>query len=208
LDIGANVGYYSVYCSPLVRRVVSFEPDPRNHDALEDHASRIKNISVCKMALGLTAGDGSLSMGEDSSVSRLTDDLQADNSMLRVSVSTIDQFCAQDGNLHPTGIKLDTEGTELDILRGGMMTIQRTQPLILAELQLGPGENVNELVAFQKFAESIEYRIFAYVQDRPGCIQRGSYRLVASNRLGADFTKMIFLTPKRLWESFEKEAND
>src|SRR5262245_9278759 len=51
LDIGANIGYYSNYFSPLVRRVYSFEPDPRNLPALRRNAGLCGNIEVVEKAV-------------------------------------------------------------------------------------------------------------------------------------------------------------
>ena len=209
LDIGANVGYYSMYCAPLVRRVVSFDPDPRNHVALEENRLRANNISIQKMALGGTPGDGILEMQADSAVSRLAEGSQALGTTLRVAVSTIDAFLAEDKTLNLGAIKLDTEGTELEILRGGQSAIAQWQPLILAELQRNPGEGEKQALEFQEFSAAMGYRLFAYVPIHSGVFHTESFYLVAldSTTFKRNSTKMIFLVPPRLQCEFEAETN-
>src|SRR5579875_3397799 len=50
LDIGAHVGYYSAYLSPLVRCCYAFEPDPRNLAALRANAALAGNIKIIEQA--------------------------------------------------------------------------------------------------------------------------------------------------------------
>ena len=207
-DIGANVGYYSMYCAPLVRRVVCFEPDPRNHEALAENARHSPNISIKKVALGRSVGEGRLDMQNDSSVSCLSEDSLKKETMLRVTVSTIDAFLTEDKSLDLGAIKLDTEGTELDILCGGRRAIAQCQPLILVELQRNPGEGEKQFLELREFSDTMEYRLFAYVPTHPGFLRAGFFRLMPldSTIFQRNSTKMIFLVPARLREKFGQEA--
>ncbi len=206
IDVGANVGYYSVFGAPVVRQVFSFEPDPRNHPSLEANAALASNILVQKLALSSEAGELLLDVSQDSSLSKFTATSSAAGPRtVAVQATTLDLFAGEKTDLKVTGIKLDTEGHELAILRGGVNTIRRDQPLILTELQRPAGEGAADFQELRAFADALNYRPFAFVPVTPGLIKPAQYRLteLSSEQVFASHpTKMIFLVPKRLHTAF------
>lgn len=206
LDVGANIGYYSLYGAPVVRRVFSFEPDPRNHPALEVNAAQVANVLMQKVALSSQGGTVILDLGDESSVSKVTEETQlVDGKTITVEATTLDAFARLQGDLRVTGIKLDTEGHELPILQSGVETIRRDQPLILTELMRWPGEGNEAFRKLAEFATSISYQPFAFVPVTRGFFRAGQFRLVDLTFTGvfsSNPTKMIFLVPERLTAAF------
>ncbi len=213
IDVGANIGYYSVYAAPIVRQVFSFEPDPRNHTGLEVNAALSNNIAVQKSALSSEACEVLLDVSRNTCVSKVISASEAAAAtVLKLRATTLDAFANENPKLRATGIKLDTEGHELAILRGGLKMIQRDQPLILTELMRWPAQGgepaYRELSAF---AESLSYQLFAFVPCARGFLLPGRYRFIALGSealFSANATKMIFAVPARLCPAFEKKTRE
>jgi FkbM family methyltransferase len=212
IDVGANIGYYSVYVAPVVRRVFSFDPDPRNHAPLAASSRESSNIIVQERALSSSSGEMKLELGDESSVSRLaTNQDRSDGKTIKVPVTSLDEFVRSQGDMRVTGIKLDTEGHELPILQGGIEMIRRDQPLILTELMRWPGHGDEAFRELVEFAEALAYHHFAFVPQPLGWVRAGRFRLVAlddGKTFSTNATKMIFLVPERLHSKFVRELSE
>ncbi|MEL6166745.1 MAG: FkbM family methyltransferase [Cyanobacteria bacterium J06628_3] len=57
LDIGANIGYYSLLVSPYCHSVYAFEPDLRSIAALKNNAEKVDNIKVIQEAVYSQVGE-------------------------------------------------------------------------------------------------------------------------------------------------------
>jgi FkbM family methyltransferase len=129
-DIGAHVGYYTLLFSALVGSqgtVVAFEPSPENAFYLREHVrvNRLAQVQVVEAAVGETEGTARFAAGTGSATGRVSDSGQ-----LTVSVVALDAFIAR-SNLHPKYLKIDAEGAEADVLRGGRGFIGNHRPLIM-----------------------------------------------------------------------------
>lgn len=143
LDIGANVGVYSMLCARWAGpggRVFAFEPAPaaltllREHLALNGLAERVE---VVAQAVSDKAGEAVFYVhdfsGENSLNAGFAERVGAAAGTVRVPVTTVDEFC-QTRNIAPTLIKIDVEGYELQVLRGARETLKRHQPALLVEM--------------------------------------------------------------------------
>lgn len=147
IDVGGFDGGTSVYFTHQFGRVKVFcvEPNGRMLPFLKDVESRHENISVKRLALGRVSGEALLHVTSNNLSSSLNE-LNAEEiartpggfqAMLKeeeempVRVSTLDdEFGDCPGVLL---IKLDTQGTELEILKGGAEVLKRTK-FILTEM--------------------------------------------------------------------------
>jgi len=125
-DIGANVGYYTVLASKLVGkkgRVYAFEPDPRNLELLKRNLmiNQCTNVDVIPFVVGESVGSTylrqDLSNPGESSVSE-----NGRNSIFVNSIS-IDTFVNQKKIKRIDVIKVDVEGAEVDVIKGGRETL-------------------------------------------------------------------------------------
>lgn len=129
IDAGANIGYYSLYLSPRVRRVFAFEPDPRCFAALSANAAAGGNIVHIPKALSSRSGSARLDVSADAAVSALSDD-----GGMAVETITVDDFVASLSSPDIGAIKIDVEGHDLEVLQGARQTLTQYQPLVLAEI--------------------------------------------------------------------------
>jgi FkbM family methyltransferase len=185
-DVGANVGYYSVYISPKVARCYAFEPSLRTGKVLACVTAGFSNITHIAKAVSSKSGRATFYEEPDMEVSGL----RARSSVataVEVEVITLDEF----SELTPgkvDAIKIDVEGFDFEVLLGAKQLLHRDQPLVLTEAKMDRD--------LADFAKACGYRIFANIW------ADGRSRTVELSQPGAD-TKMVFLVPLRLYNAFE-----
>ena len=147
VDVGGANGGTSVYFANAFpgHQVYCIEPNARMLPYLKVVAAKHKSVIVKPLALGsavkeatlhVTANDLSSSLNELNldELEQTDAEFQAkltEEQQIRVRVSTLDEeFKDSPGVLL---IKLDTQGTEIEILRGGVETLKKTR-FILAEM--------------------------------------------------------------------------
>lgn len=145
-DIGANIGLYSWSCAQARPdfRVVSFEPDTKNLECLR-RTSAAWNLSthdIVPCAVADTVGRTTFFTDE---VSRATGTLEPASAAfnathygavprgVQVETVTIDHLLEQ-GWTPPLIIKIDVEGAEVRVLRGGRRLLSERRPILLLEI--------------------------------------------------------------------------
>lgn len=140
LDVGANLGLYTVLLSRLVGtsgRVIAFEPDPHHFALLLKNCAlnACANVEAHNLALGsdkkrlllhkeiLNSGNNFLGAGSRHS-----------RSELEVDVVSIDGFLPA---LRPDLVKIDVQGWEVEVLRG-MRRMLTNAPHIALYLEFWP----------------------------------------------------------------------
>lgn len=141
-DIGANVGVFALVAAALSDwTVVAFEPAP-NLAATARTLVELNRLRcrVEECALGAEARVASLYMSNvtDSSNS-LRRSFRPHSRSINVVVRTLDEYCAST-SLRPSLLKVDTESTEPDVLRGGIDLLAADRPWIICEVLAGRTE--------------------------------------------------------------------
>ena len=141
LDIGANEGNFTVGLKALApaASVVAVEPAPDPRARLEARVGPLAGVRVVGKAVGAEPGTATFHLtGHDhnSSLQRPRDEMSSLYSDpgwqvvrdLEVPVTTLDEL--SDGQ--PVSvIKLDVQGGELDVIRGGTATLERTTAVLM-----------------------------------------------------------------------------
>jgi FkbM family methyltransferase len=145
-DIGAHIGSIALGAARLAGdsgRLVAFDGDPENIVRLRDNTSRNGlegRLQVVHAAVwSLTSTDG-ISFRRGRTV-RSQGGVEADGNrpvlgsgeVINVPAITLDNFIAAGGPL-PQLIKIDVEGGEYQVLRGGASLFTHQRPLIIAEI--------------------------------------------------------------------------
>jgi len=147
LDVGAYVGYFSLlagHANPRAR-VLAFEPFPPSYARLRSNVAfnGLSTIEAFNLAVGAAPGRADLfvpvdqSLGLPCSIS-LSQDFMSQSGVpldrVSVEVVALDTFLeardARDVDL----VKIDTEGTEQDVLRGLSRTVARDRPAVFLEV--------------------------------------------------------------------------
>jgi FkbM family methyltransferase len=119
-DVGANVGLYTnkfAHAVGVSGTVFAFEPLPTIAQQLRENVSDIRNVSVNAVALGASCGIMRMQAGVDSlgATSRIVEGPAA---AIQIEMLTGDAAVHEGLAACPNVVKIDTEGFELDVLKG------------------------------------------------------------------------------------------
>lgn len=129
IDVGANVGFYSVTLAKLCNcKVYAFEPLPRNINILRINARLNKvHIYIYDFAVGDRSDKVKL-FGNISSPGNFSLTRNAEN-YAEIEMKTLDEVL---GNLDKIDvIKIDVEGAENLVLRGAQKVLDKTEAVII-----------------------------------------------------------------------------
>lgn len=158
LDVGASTGSFSLLSAhhPDLE-VWAFEPVPLTNRILTENIylnNLTDKVHISPCGVSFYNGTGVMNVIRDIGglgVSILDGTPRADKvcDPVMIDVVTLDTFCAL-RDIHPTLLKIDTEGAEKLVLKGASETIERYKPFMLIEYSQENanqyGYAVNELV--------------------------------------------------------------
>lgn len=171
LDIGANRGQSIVSFRTVMPgcSIDAFEPNPVVSERLSRRHKHDPGIHIHAIALSDVGGrfdlhvpryrnwmfDGLASLDRAEAFGWLNPERMAgfNPDLLTLVTFEVDVLPLDDLDLHPSVMKLDTQGTELQVLRGGLKTIASAGPVILVE---------NPPVAITDLLAPLGYRPFTY----------------------------------------------
>jgi FkbM family methyltransferase len=144
LDVGAHHGLYSLLASRKVGpkgRVISFEPSPRERNALRLNLALnwCTNVSVQGLAVGNEQGEATFYLveGTETGCNSLRPPALQVGSYRPIKVHTtrLDDWLRQRGIQTVDFIKLDVEGAELSVLQGAVELLAKApRPVLLIEV--------------------------------------------------------------------------
>jgi len=143
LDIGANVGNHAIHlAATAAARVIAFEPNL--------HLARAIATSAAMNALEERVFPYAIALGERRGSGRFTANIPSNLGAQSVVVGSGDIEVVPLDALPPAGavraVKIDVEGMELEVLKGGVELIRRDKPLLYLECQ--SEDAYRQIVAF------------------------------------------------------------
>lgn len=165
-DVGANVGqsveeYYQRYPTT---RTYCFEPIKATYEVLKANTASYENVSCHNFALGASAGTVTMVSEGVSSMNHIVEDKDAVDSgnTETVVISTLDSFCSENGIDHISFLKIDTEGNDLDVLKGASrMLTENNIDFVEVEAGMNPGNTYHvSLEDLKSCLEEHNYFIF------------------------------------------------
>jgi FkbM family methyltransferase len=135
-DLGANVGFFTLLAARLVGatgRVVSFEPDPRNANALRRNVAlnALENVEVVEQGVSDRTGAVRFTLGPSTGSHFARAEDSGEN--IDVRVTTLDAVLAN-GYPPPTLLKMDIEGEEVRALEGAAVLLAQHRPTVICEV--------------------------------------------------------------------------
>jgi FkbM family methyltransferase len=124
VDIGANIGSYTILASAANANVVSFEPVPSTFEAMLDnvHLNRLeKGVDARNQAVGRNTGELEMIADQDTTNQALVAGGHYAGKSIRVPVVTLDTALQ---GATPKLIKIDVEGFETEVLAGAKETLE------------------------------------------------------------------------------------
>jgi len=158
-DVGANTGQYLTLLSQsltgLQLQIHAFEPSQVAYQVLYSRMGGNENMMLNNMALGRETGKADLFFDHAGSVlgslakRRLGHYRIQLQQSEQVQVETLDNYCLQRDISEIDLLKLDVEGFEFDVLRGGTRVFNQRGVRMVA-FEFG-GANIDTRVFFQDF---------------------------------------------------------
>jgi FkbM family methyltransferase len=130
LDVGAHVGLWSRILAKEFEEVIAFEPVKELSDCFARNLKDVENVDLCKFALGSYYGKWEMVY---TPINSGNSHVAPNSTEGTTDIVQMDQFCATNIDF----IKIDTEGYELEVLKGARKTIDRCRPVILIEQKVG-----------------------------------------------------------------------
>lgn len=186
LDIGAHFGVFSLAAAHFGGKAVAIDPSPiatrmiARQSALNGLTDRIRIIQAAVSdEIGAV---GMLSSGVFSDGYFKIAQGRAKRELTRTQATTIDQLASEHGT--PTHIKIDVEGQEAAVLRGGQKTLIQSSPILFLELhnEMVIAEGGDPSLALDELTQ-LRYETFALGGNslgRDAILQRPLIRIVAA----------------------------
>ena len=210
VDIGAHIGYFSLLAAKIVGdhgTVFSFEPEKKNYDHLKQNIAMngLTNIKTFNIALSSEKKEGKLFVNSDNDgghalwdVSKHPFNKNSRHAHVKqaVTVATLDSIIQSESIDRIHLIKIDTEGTEHNILQGSLNTIKRCKvPYIICEInrfgleQMGTDEN-----RFREFMKDLGYESYLIREKEPKLL-----RLLPQDMVETTYVfNVVFMKPENL----------
>jgi FkbM family methyltransferase len=170
VDVGANIGVYSVYALELGAEVIAVEPVPHNAARVRENAA-LNGYTLDVVERVLTDAPG---------IARMTTQYDSMNHIagegedgIDVAATTLDELL---GERVVAGMKIDVEGAEELVLRGGARALgeQRIR-LLQLEWEVSPWMGIDSREALQRLLEDAGYGL--YIAGRDGRLSPAGDRL-------------------------------
>ena len=164
VDAGANVGGWAIPAAKYYEHVVAFEANPNIVRVLHKNIrlNRIMNVSILPFALGERTGKKDLYFypknGQDSFLTEHAG-IVASGGKIPVQMVALDNY-----GYKPSVIKIDTEGYELNVLKGAYNTIQQNRPQLCIETH-----DERDVGLIEKMLDDYHWK--SMVREQPGVRQ-------------------------------------
>jgi FkbM family methyltransferase len=210
VDLGANIGYYTLLLAKLVGpqgRVHAFEPDPDNFAILEKNVASngYRNVKLVRQAVSGTTGDIKLYRAEDDPGDHRVYDSHDDRQSIIIRATRLDDYF--DGReARIDFIKMDIQGAEGAALEGMFSLLERNQgvrllmefwPIGLQRNGLPPEQCLDFLLKRGFLMYELRHREGIGSVDIPELLSRYSVD-------SKSFTNLFFTRQERVWKSFNE----
>jgi FkbM family methyltransferase len=183
-DVGAHIGFHSFYFSQLVGskgKVYAFEPHPKNLERIQlcinENKNKVPTPIVVGIALSKTEGVIDFTLNNDIESGRSSGGFieNADTiwekavftnrgfTKTKVKTLPLDELKKIGISAKPNIIKIDVEGAEALVLRGGQKTILSHKPLIFLEVH-----SIKAMFEVMDFFKSVSYNTEIIHEEKDG----------------------------------------
>ncbi len=178
IDVGANIGLYTIVASKLVGNtgtVCAFEPSEREYTLLSKNIklNELHNVKAFKIALSNYDGEAEIYVagGGRTGANTLSNNFRSKSHVMlenieKVRVNKMDTFFGSINIPTITLIKIDVEGHEPFVLDGAQKILQKYKPIIMLEiLEEGlkiAGSSSNQLFNLLK---SLNYKFLYFTEE-------------------------------------------
>lgn len=180
-DIGAHFGFYSLLANKLISKkgsILSFEPCKAVFEILKKNTNNFDSIQIHNLAISNSSGFVIMSEFPPhlSEYNTVIPNIYKEESWYQKTIQhkskvksmTLDDFIKRE-EITPTIIKLDVEGSELNIIKGSKYLLKSYSPVLIVEHHSIPNKDKFDLEV-QEQLNNLKY--FPYIIDLNGMIKK------------------------------------
>lgn len=137
-DIGANIGMTALLFADLARQVVAFEPSPSTFQLLQKNmeANGVSNVQAFNLGLGEKQETLNITyIANNRAGGFISEKIRPTKGHIteEILVDSIDNFFPMH-QLRPTFLKMDVEGFEQSVVKGGRSFLSKHEPTVVMEM--------------------------------------------------------------------------
>ena len=160
VDVGANFGVYSLVMASRGAAVVAFEPGVAALESLRSNIALNPLANVTVMPTAVSDSDGSAELHHVGGLTTFSLGGTPETRSETVSLTTLDHAL---GTRRTDFIKIDVEGHEPMVLRGGRGVLGRDKPVVLFENSITAlSRNGADSAESQQILEGLGYALYSY----------------------------------------------
>ena len=136
-DIGASIGVYTLIYSKLVGKngkVLAFEPNKHAFDLLVKHMKINASKNIIALNKAVWSKNATIKMKREDKISLDRVFNKNSNNVYSVKAVTIDNVTKEFSLKKVNLIKIDVEGSEIEVLKGGIETLREFKPKLIVEV--------------------------------------------------------------------------
>jgi FkbM family methyltransferase len=203
VDIGANVGYYTLLAARRLGergRVIAFEPNPDSLKVLLLNTLP-KGDTIRVYPFAVSDREGFLSLMRIVSIASSKPVAEAElrypSDVVVTYAVRLDDVLRDEGRIDV--LKCDIDGHDYRAIRGGLATLARTRPVVFAEFNPGTLRSFSEVepAEYLKLFISLDYRITILLRRRDPipCGQDAGQVMTALEATGLDQLDLMLTPP-------------
>lgn len=156
-DVGANVGKTALFFSDRYpnAEIYCFEPVSATFAQLQHNLSGRSALHCLKIGLGSVPGEAQISGHADPAMFSLAQNASTGASSEIVEITTIDDFCGRRGIGKLQYLKIDTEGLDLEVLKGAARMLSARE-IDFVEVEAGMNPSNTWHVPFETLKGHLE----------------------------------------------------
>ncbi len=127
IDVGANVGEFSLFAANRGARVLAIDPDHRNTAALAANLKRSSSVTIAGVACADFDGTHQFYNAVRSADSSLVKPARGHSRISSVKTKRLDSLAVEFGITSVAVLKIDAQGSEPEVLRGAAGILTNTK---------------------------------------------------------------------------------
>jgi len=196
LDIGCHTGYFSCLFNKYFKQIIGFEPSSKCIEALDVIKKEYKNFNYITSFVGQNE-EIVKANNYDSGYAFDTKTIHNHNNIINkknIPKTTIDNFCKNNNIDKISGIKIDVDGIDIEVLKGAREIIIKDRPSIIIE---------NYSKDLIDFFTSLDYDLITLSSKREKPYDMKIEKLIKFN--DNRFIKMICCVPKENSKKYDEK---
>lgn len=154
IDVGAHIGTYAIPIANQIGesgKILAFEPNPRNAIVLKKNMelNKLKNITMFENAASDKNQITNLILSDDPMLSMIGNDAEEEN--IEIECVTLDSVYEKLKLEKIDWLKIDAEGSEINVIKGAKKILEKFHPKIIVEIRKENEAKLKKLLFQNKY---------------------------------------------------------